>query len=249
MRNQKFKISIKVPSIILCAGSPGVGKSTVMKDILPCMDNTFLLEKDACLEQYLHANPLNRKIVGNKSLEDSKISHKSAFYNEHLRDQVYASMYNIAFQNAIYGKNSILDSSYIKDLKYLDGRESFKSQVYLMLQQTNISPNKFRIPIIYFYATDPEVVKQRLIKRSSVDAQARDRDISKVISEEAWREQISKEPVTLYPELNAYSDICWVNLTEDYDKNKNSIRTQIKEFLEKNRTFSQTGILKKTYNK
>jgi len=247
IKETNFEISIKIPSIIMCAGSAGVGKSTVIRDIIPHMNNVFLLEKDMCLEELLYTNPLGVKISSdNTVLKNERISYNTSFYTESLRDQVYASMYVVAFENAKHGKSTILDANYIKDLKVLKGPKSFYEQIQLMLIKTKNDKSKIRIPILYFYVKDSNIVRERMKKRALVNSAAKERDLAKLADDVAWQNQIKKEPVTLYPELNSYKDICLIDLSEEYTgKNRLRVRLQIKKFLEKYITLKQTGILKK----
>jgi hypothetical protein len=132
--------------------------------------------------------------------------------------------------------------AWLKDHKSSD---SFSNKILRFYDAQNVDFNAVRMPILHFYVTDPEVVKKRIIKRMGESPEAADRDYDKIKSPEAWAKQIEKEPVTIFPELALYSDICLIDMTGEYvGENRQRIRTQIKDFLGKNVSMKDTGILK-----
>jgi hypothetical protein len=243
--NTTVNRQLPVPSLILNAGSSGVGKTTVIKDILPDIPGLFLLEKDVYLEQFLHTNPFLLHRSDGTMEKDARYSFTSPEYARHFRDQAYASMFAIGYQNALLDRSSVLDACYIGWLKDPCGRISLARRVVNMHQSGRIDLGRIRMPILFFYVTDSDVVRQRLIRRAEQDPAAKDRDWSKISTPEAWEKQVSKEPVTWFPDLDQYTDLLGIDLTQEYaGEHRGRVRGQILEHLYRGRPIAETGIFK-----
>ena len=232
---------IGVPSIIFGAGAAGVGKTTVIKQVVRDLTDVFLLEKDVSLESYLHTNPfLLRKPDGTLDA-DTRYSFSSPEYARHFRDQVYASMFQTGIENTKLGKSTVLDANYVGWLKDPNGRISLARRVANLYAEQQFS--SFRMPILFFYVTDPEVVRERIIKRMEHNPAAKDRDWNKVATKEAWQKQIEKEPVTWFSDLDQYNDLLGIDLTEEYHDQRTKVKKKIVDFLAQQKTLAD-GIFK-----
>jgi hypothetical protein len=230
-------VSLPIPSIILAAGPSGIGKTMVIKDLLPNLDNTFLLEKDSVVEDFLHSNPFN-----DPGRIDQKILFHSDQYRQWLRNQTYASMLRVAMTNAKLGKSTILDSCWIGWLKDYNGPYSLTRRIANFFDQKDL--RNIRIPILYFYCQDSEIVKKRLVQRAKEDPKTYDRDWPKIKDNKSWQRQIEKEPTGLFGDLRNYRDIFYIDKSKDWSGNET--KKQLKDiliFLSQKRTLGDSGLV------
>lgn len=247
------------PTIAWVGGSAGVGKTTVMRDLISFIDDAVLVEKDIALEHFLHANPFKLAKPDGTTDPDTRLSFSSPEYARHFRDQVYASMFAQALAFAAQGKSSFLDANYIGWLTGAnggkDGRISLSRRVANMYHDLQENPgplrgaipglDEFRMPILFFYVTDPHVVRERVTRRMDLDPAAKDRDAAKVATDEAWAKQLEREPVTYLPELDQYADLLAVDLTDEYvGDNRYEVGRRCERFLREERSLADTGIFK-----
>jgi len=247
------------PTIAWVGGAAAVGKTSVMRDVIKTIDNAVLIEKDIALEHFLHANPFKLAKPDGTIDEDTRLSFSSPEYARHFRDQVYASMFAQALALASQGKSSFLDANYIGWLTGAnggkDGRISLARRVVNMYDDVQKNPgplrdaipnlDEFRMTTLFFYVTDPNVVRERMVNRMALDPAAKDRDFSKVATDEAWAKQLEREPVTYLQQLNQYSDLLAIDLTEPYaGRSRKRVKSDIREFLSIPAVLSDTGIFK-----
>lgn len=232
------KQSLPVGSIILVAGSPGVGKTFAIKEILPKINNVYLLEKDNLVEDFFHSNPFF-----DSDKQDKKISFHDKQYKDWIRNQGYASMFRIAMANAKLGISTILDACWIGWLKDRYGKYSLAKRIVNFFDKED--REKIRIPILYFYCPDDKIVKRRIQDRIKIDPVACDRDWDKVKDEKSWQEQIRKEPTGLFDELKSYRDILFIDRSNQFrGKEKIEQTERIISFLchSNQRTVGNSGI-------
>lgn len=201
------------PMIILAAGAPGVGKTTVLKSILPKMENVSFLGKDDLAEDFLHSNPFQDPMA-----EDVRLSFHDPLYKSMIKNQVYASMFRIAMANAKLGKSTILDACWIGWLKDPTGPYSLARRLANFFDYSDL--RNVRMPILYFYCDDHRIVKKRLQERAKNDKAAHDRDWPKIADNKSWQEQIEKEPTKKFGDLNLYRDILFVDRSKEWEGNE-----------------------------
>jgi hypothetical protein len=247
---------LPTPAVILGAGSAGVGKTTVLKDIVQRVPDLILLQKDVQLEGFMWPNPFERRTPGGDLPPNTRLSFNSDAYRNGLRDQVYASVFAQAYDNAMLGKSCIADANYIGWLKDPLGRISFALSMAHFFQNDALAPGaaealgRLRMPILFFHA-HPDVVKERLLKRMATSKTFYDQDRGKLLDEAGnyddarWQAQLKKEPTTWFADLDAYADILGIDTTEEYEgEQRTRVREQILDFLYQERTLRDTGILK-----
>ena len=123
-------------------------------------------------------------------LRGPKIPRTDDFYHIHNKFQTYHCMLWLAKFNLEMGKNPIADGNYTKEIAggYLD------DVVFPFL--ADIDCNK---KIVFCYADEDEI-RRRTIERGV------ERDAEKIISDEAWKDFIKKQPI-LPSQLGKYDHI------------------------------------------
>ncbi|HIH24375.1 TPA: ATP-binding protein [Candidatus Woesearchaeota archaeon] len=237
------KISLSQPTIILCVGAAGIGKTTVIKDVLRDIADTYLLEKDVVLEQFLHTNPFSAPNIADG--KDDRYPFSSGEYTIYFKNQVYAAMLNIAFANAALGKSTVIDGHYLQWLDVPGGRDGLRNGLRTIYDPDVVASDAFRVCTLFFHVTDSDVVRTRIKARMAHDPAAHDRDAPKVRDDAAWKRLLEKEPAHWQPELDKYADIFGIDLTQDYSGARRAeIKREILAFLQEHRTLEQAGIYK-----
>lgn len=168
------KISLRKSTLIMVAGSPGSGKTTVCRNLVSHICDLTYIEKDPIAESFLMQKNATKSYWG---LSGKTIPVTDPFYAEHVRNQTYRCMLALALGNLRMGNSALIESSYIKEIMqgYIDSE--------IMPQLAD-----FDFRLLFFYA-DEAIIKQRLIQRNAL------RDAEKLSSTASWIVWLEKEPL------------------------------------------------------
>src|SRR3989344_2616186 len=134
-----FYIEKKVA--VISSGLPGVGKSTLLKELSKRISNSIYLDKDTVAPALL---------TGQK---DS--SYFSDYYYKYVRNQTYEAMFAIAEDNCKNGYHVVLIDGFLGD--------KLSSHLVQNFLQSPYSEKR----VVYFYCSQ-EVNKERIIVRGEI---------------------------------------------------------------------------------
>lgn len=137
----KAPLYIEKKIAVISSGLPGVGKSTLLKELSRRISNSVYLDKDIVAPALL---------LGQKDQ-----SYSSDYYYKYVRNQTYEAMFAIAENNCETGYHIVLLDGFLGD--------KLSSPLVQNFLQSPYSEKK----IVYFYCSE-EINKQRMLSRGEV---------------------------------------------------------------------------------
>tara|TARA_Y100000310_G_scaffold345626_1_gene467444 strand:- start:2893 stop:3561 length:669 start_codon:yes stop_codon:yes gene_type:complete len=184
--------------MIILAGPPGAGKTTLAEGITKEIPSSFLLEKDVLNDSLSEVRPTtNGDLITEEEYLESqytvmerdmmgdviRLPKRSEFFGRHVRDQTYRAIVDLAFRNLEVGKSPILESLLTRQFT-VDGLVEGMFEAF----------EDYRTIMIFTYIPE-EASRKRLEERSARDEYARMRDKEKLGSEEGWRNYVAQHPI------------------------------------------------------
>jgi predicted kinase len=157
--------------LVFIAGTAGVGKSAISKEIARELNNTFLLDRDTVGGRY------TEELLAFNGL--SKNDRDSKFYHNHCRDLEYETTFQIAIENLNIGKNVIITSPFTKELQQANWLKEFTKKYRLQ---------GVKVKLIIVTVDSRDTIKQRIVNR------ALDRDYWKVCNWDNYEPSINDVP-------------------------------------------------------
>ena len=146
------KIELPSPTLVLVAGVSSTGKSTLIGDVVPSVQNSFWIEKDLINYAFLRTSDASKTGVGAYKMDGPEIPRFGPHYDAFVRRQTYDLMLKLAMANLELGKHPFLEAAYGKEIQmeYID---KIVGEFF-----SEVSHN---LKIILCYA-DPAVIHQRI---------------------------------------------------------------------------------------
>lgn len=189
------------PRLVVSTGSPGIGKSTVLKELARLVPNSFYLDRDRINHGILYVAETEtsellpfRDYVGNDNVFPNAARHeetmfgkmiqidpKNAFHRRHARDQTHLIQTILAAENLEIGKVPIVDCFGIRQVRELVPKKFIELPMF----------DGFQKYMIHF-TMDPEVHYDRVVARAQQDPKAAIRDREILTSRDAFHEAFVK---------------------------------------------------------
>ena len=186
--------------LILVTSPPACGKTFISKELSKALKNIVYLDKDTLIG-------LSKQIF---VVAGEEYNRSSDFFQENIRDYEYNVILDLAFEALDYANMVLINAPFTEEIRDLEWMANLRKTL----------AGKGAELVLIWVETDPEVCRQRMIKRNS------DRDTWKL---ENWDEYIASCDFTRpdnIPELVVFPN----SSDEEY---KNSLEKTAKYILEK----------------
>ncbi len=166
--------TIQVKKLILVTSPPACGKTFISKQLAKNLKHIVYLDKDALIV-------LSKQIF---KVANEEYNRSSDFFEENIRNYEYYAIVDIALEALDYEDLVLINAPFtreIRDVSYMNGLRN------------KLAEKGAELAVIWVQ-TDPEVCRQRMIKRDS------DRDTWKINN---WDEYISRINFDIPTEIQA----------------------------------------------
>ncbi len=187
--------SLDKPTVILVAGTAGVGKTTLARVLVSELTDSLLIDKDTVNEAFLRRHSTGvpgsgLQGAGSYSLGGGSWDRDSDRYHRGVRFQSYLCLLRLAEDNVRLGKSPVLDGNYHKEIS-----NGYLREILL----PHFSQIAVPVKIVFCHAS-ADIIAKRLVERNH----PRDRD--KIGSSKAWSRFLGENPV-IPPELEGYAHV------------------------------------------
>lgn len=160
--------------MILVSSPPACGKTYISKQLAKNLKHVVYLDKDTLI-------PLSKQIfrVAKKPYDRS-----SDFFEMNIRDYEYEVILDLAFEALLYDDIVLINAPFTREIRDVDYIEKLKAK---------LADYGARLVIIWV-VTDPEVCRERMLRRNS------DRDVYKI---RHWNEYIKTVDFSIPAELDS----------------------------------------------
>jgi len=187
--------------LIVIAGTPCVGKTTVARGLAKSLTNSILLEKDVLNQSLSEVRPTNNgnlpgaeEYLSSQPTESGedifgkliRVPERCEFYGRHVREQTYRAMIDIANANLKEGKSPIFES-------LLSRQFGIPGLVQGILDEFK----PYECLMLYVHIPEEEI-KIRMQERIKTDNYYKLVDGPKLKSQETWETYMEKFPI--FPE-------------------------------------------------
>lgn len=208
------KINLPETTLVFVCGGVAVGKTTLIRSVLPKLRDSLYVDLDAVRDPFLRAPNRNNPYSIKWYLLDGPRFHLgSEHYKKNVGIQSYHSTLEVAIDNLAAGFSVIIEGNYLTQIKM----RYFQEIVIPFLKLNGLAP---RIKILFVHA-DRETMAKRIKERNAP------RDADKLESEEKlWGYLNSQELIPEELEKIEHIKIDGTNKIEDNAKRAISYLTK-----------------------